>query len=47
MNDEILHLHGIPCATCGQPAKSHDFTTGQTFHVAVKSRPCQTQLPRR
>lgn len=44
---DVLRLHGIPCARCGLPAKSHDLTTGQTFHVFTAKRPCLTQLPRR
>lgn len=45
MND-LIRLFGIPCASCGYPARSHDLSTGQTFHVVGKP-PCQTQLPRR
>jgi hypothetical protein len=43
----ILPLHGIPCASCSVPARSHNFETGQTYYVNGRKPPCQTQIPRR
>jgi hypothetical protein len=43
----VLRLHGVPCASCSLPARSHNFETGQTYHVSIFKPPCQTQIPRR